>query len=257
MYKERLKKISDMEYELPREGKMVVPGRVFLSEDLLKSVDNGALKQVEDVASLPGILGASLAMSDVHRGYGFPIGGVAAFDVDEGVICPGGVGYDINCSVRLLKTNLMESDLKGREDEILKGLSRVVPSGVGGKGSLKLSEGELDEVLVGGAQWAVEKGYGNKEDFECVEDFGKLEGVKPEFVSDLAKKRGMNQLGSLGAGNHFVDLLIVDEVFDESVAEVFGLEMGQVVIMIHCGSRGLGHQVASDYIEEMGEKGKG
>lgn len=250
-----LKKISDFEWEIPKEGDMKVPGRIFASEELVSDFDDRVLEQVRNVAKLPGILGASLAMPDMHQGYGFPIGGVAAFDLDEGVISPGGVGYDINCSVRLLRTNLVEADLVGREKEIAHSLFRSIPSGVGRGGSLKLSDAELDEVLKGGAQWAVLKGYGFEEDWKHIEDEGKLEGADPEFVSDKAKGRGMNQLGTLGAGNHFLDVLIVDEVFDSEVARVFGLERGQVVIMIHCGSRGLGHQVATDYIRTMSECG--
>jgi len=197
-----------------------------------------------NVAKLPGILRASYAMPDMHQGYGFPIGGVAAFDIDKGVISPGGVGYDINCSVRLLKTNLVESDLVGKEQEIAHSLFRSVPSGVGRGGKLKLDKKELDDVLVGGAQWAVEKGYGFERDWKHIEEEGKLGGANPDDVSQRAKSRGMPQLGSLGAGNHFLDVLIVDELFDEKIAKVFGLEKGQVVILIHCGSRGLGHQVA-------------
>ncbi|MBT7102290.1 RtcB family protein [archaeon] len=247
-----LKKISDVEWEIPVEDGMLVPGRVFASEELIKNIKGDkSLEQIKNVAKLPGILRASYAMPDMHQGYGFPIGGVAAFDVDKGVISPGGVGYDINCSVRLLKTNLTEADLKGKEQEIAHSLFRTIPSGVGRGGDLKLSDDELDEVLVGGAQWAVEKGYGKDDDWKHIEDEGKLGGAEPKFVSGRAKGRGRGQLGSLGAGNHFLDVLIVDEVFDKRVAEIFGLEKGQVVMLIHCGSRGLGHQVASDYIKAM------
>ena len=252
-----LKKISDFEWELPAEGDMKVPARIFASEELMSLIKEGkSLEQVKNVAKLPGILRASYAMPDIHQGYGFPIGGVAAFDVDEGVISPGGVGYDINCSVRLLKTNLKESDLKGKEKEIAHSLFRSVPSGVGRAGRLRLTPGskELDNVLVNGAQWAIAQGYGVKEDYLHIEEQGKLGGADPKDVSQRAKARGMPQLGSLGAGNHFLDVLVVDEVFDKKVAKVFGLERGQVVILIHCGSRGLGHQVASDYIKLMDEK---
>lgn len=247
-----LKKISDVEWEIPMSGDMKVPGRIFASEELMSLIKGDkSLQQVMNVAKLPGILKASYAMPDMHQGYGFPIGGVAAFDVETGVISPGGVGYDINCSVRLLKTNLVEADLKGKEKEIAHSLFRTVPSGVGRGGDLKLSDKELDEVLVGGAQWAVEKGYGFEDDWKHIEDEGKLGGANPKDVSGRAKGRGRGQLGSLGAGNHFLDVLVVDEVFDKRVAEVFGLELGQVVMLIHCGSRGLGHQVASDYIKLM------
>jgi len=250
-----LKKISDVEWEIPAEGDMKVPARVFASEELMNLIkDDKSLEQVKNVAKLPGILKASYAMPDMHQGYGFPIGGVAAFDVETGVISPGGVGYDINCSVRLLKTNLKASDLAGKEEELAHSLFRSVPSGVGRGGKLKLNDKELDDVLVGGAQWAVEKGYGSKEDWLHIEEQGKLAGANPNDVSQRAKGRGRGQLGSLGAGNHFLDVLIVDEVFDEKVAKVFGLEKGQVVMLIHCGSRGLGHQVASDYIKLMDEE---
>ncbi|MCK5321542.1 RtcB family protein [Candidatus Pacearchaeota archaeon] len=254
MYKETLKKISETEYELPKTGKMNVPGKLFLSEKLLKDVEENTLKQIANVAMLPGIQEYSIGLSDMHLGYGFPIGGVAAFDIDEGVISPGGVGYDINCSVRLLRTNLKIKDLKGREKEIAHSLFRTIPSGVGRGGKLNLTNKELENVLIDGAQWAVKKGYGKKEDYLHIEENGKLENADPSTVSQRAKSRGMPQLGSLGAGNHFLDVLLVDEIFDKDIAKVFGLEKGQIVIMIHCGSRGLGHQVASDYIKLMDEK---
>ncbi len=250
----KLKKINDMEWEIPIEGEMNVPGRIFASESFAKDFDSKCLEQVKNVAKLPGILKASYAMPDMHLGYGFPIGGVAAFDADEGVISPGGIGYDINCSVRLLKTNLKAEDLAGKEKEIAHSLFRAIPSGVGGKGKLSLNNKELDEVLTGGAQWAVEKGYGEKADWLYTEEEGKMMGANPLVVSQRAKGRGMHQLGTLGAGNHFLDILVVDEIFDKNVAEVFGLETGQVVILIHCGSRGFGHQVASDYIKLIGDK---
>ncbi|MFH1521528.1 MAG: RtcB family protein, partial [archaeon] len=250
----KLKKISNVEWEIPVEGKMNVPGRIFASEEMIKNFDDKCLEQVKNVAKLPGILKASYAMPDMHLGYGFPIGGVAAFDIDKGVISPGGVGYDINCSVRLLKTNLKAGDLKGKEKELAHSLFRAVPSGVGRKGKILLNNKELDEVLVGGAQWAIKKGYGEEKDWLHIEEEGKMEGANPSAVSQRAKGRGMSQLGSLGAGNHFLDVLVVDEVFDDKIAKVFGLEIGQVVILIHCGSRGLGHQVASDYIKLMENK---
>jgi len=249
-----LKKISDVEWEIPKTGEMKVPGKIFASEKLLKDIQkDDSLIQVKNVAMLPGILKASIVCPDAHQGYGFSIGGVAGFDIEKGVISPGGVGYDINCSVRLLKTNLTISDLKkvkGGVKEIIHSLFRSIPSGVGRGGKLKLSRQELDDVLEGGAQWAVSKGYGVEEDWEHTEENGKLEG-NPKDVSQKAKGRGMGQLGSLGAGNHFLEVGIVDEVFDPKVADIFGLKKGQITIMVHCGSRGLGHQVASDYIKEM------
>ncbi len=251
MYKEKLKKIDKAIYELPKEGRMLVPGKVFVSSNLLLDVEDDAIKQIANVAMLPGIIRYSIALPDVHTGYGFPIGGVAAFDVNEGIISPGGVGYDINCSVRLLKTNLKKEDIKGKEKEITHSLFRKIPSGVGRGSKFNLSKKELDEVLINGAQWAIKKGYGVDEDWKHIEENGKMLGANPEDVSERAKKRGIGQLGTLGAGNHFLELQIVDEIFDEKVAEVFGLKKDQVVLMIHCGSRGLGHQVASDYIKLM------
>ena len=250
-----LKKISEFEWEIPAREEMGVPGRIFASEELIEKIKEGkTLEQVENVAKLPGILKASLVMPDAHQGYGFSIGGVAAFDAKTGVISPGGVGYDINCSVRLLRTNLKRKDLKGKEEEILHSLFRAVPSGVGRGGKLKISKKELDEILVKGASWMVEKGYGEKEDLLHIEDNGRLKGGNPLDVSERAKSRGLPQLGSLGAGNHFLDVLEVGEIYDSNIARVFGLEKGQMVILIHCGSRGLGHQVASDYIKLMDEK---
>ena len=250
-----LKKISDVEWEIPKTGDMNVPGRIFASEKLLKDIQkDDSLIQVRNVAMLPGIIRASLVMPDAHQGYGFSIGGVAAFDINKGVISPGGVGYDINCSVRLLRTNLKLEDLekvKGGKQEIIHSLFRTIPSGVGRGSKFQLKKGELDEVLVGGAQWVVDRKYGVKEDYLHTEDNGKLSPCNPNDVSQRAKSRGMGQLGSLGAGNHFLELEIVDEIFDQKIADVFGLKKGMITIMIHCGSRGLGHQVASDYIKAM------
>ena len=263
MYKEQLKKINENIYELPKTGKMLVPGRVFFSEKLLENLEEEALKQVANVAMLQGIVKYSMGRSDMHVGYGFPIGGVAAFDLDEGVISPGGVGYDINCSVRLLKTNLTLKDIESVKKEVIHSLFRTIPSGIGGRrgsdksegeGKLRLSKNELDEVLINGTQWAVKKGYGKKEDYIHTEEEGKLKNANPADVSERAKARGMPQLGSLGSGNHFLEIQRVDEIFDEKIAKIFGLEKGMITIMIHCGSRGLGHQVASDYIRLMENK---
>lgn len=252
----KLKKIGDVEYEIPKEGKMNVPGRIFASEKLMQNIkQDNTLEQVKNVAMLPGILKASIALSDAHQGYGYSIGGVAAFDLDKGVISPGGVGYDINCSVRLLRTNLTLADIekKGKK-EIIHSLFRTVPSGVGRGSKFKLNKQELNDVLKNGAQWAVSKGYGVKEDYEHTEEQGKLSPCNPSDVSERAKSRGIGQLGSLGAGNHFLEMQIVEKVYDKKVAEIFGLKEGQITIMIHCGSRGLGHQVASDYIRKMEDR---
>lgn len=251
-----LKRISEYEWEIPMSGEMNVPGKIFASEKLLKDIkQDKTLEQVQNVAKLPGIINASIALSDCHQGYGFPIGGVAAFDIEKGVISPGGVGYDINCSVRLLSTNLSyEEIIKKGKKELLHSLFRAVPSGVGEGSKIKLSKNELDSVLKEGAQWAVNNNYGVKEDYINTEDSGKLPNCDPKDVSERAKARGMKQLGSLGAGNHFLEIGIVDEIYDQSIAEIFGLKRGMITIMIHCGSRGLGHQVAGDYIKLMGEK---
>lgn len=253
MFNMKIKKINQNEWEIPKEGEMNVIGKIFASEKLLEDIKKDkAPEQIKNVAKLPGIIKASIAMPDCHQGYGFPIGGVAAFDIEKGVISPGGVGYDINCSVRLLKTNLTFKDIeKAGKKEVLHSLFRNIPSGVGRGDKLKVSKEVLNEVLVSGAQWAVENGYGMEEDYLHTEDNGKLANADPKDVSERAKARGMPQLGSLGAGNHFLEIQIVDEIFDERTAKVFGLEKGQICIMVHCGSRGLGHQVASDYIQLM------
>jgi len=249
-----IKKVSENIYEIPQQGNMKVPGRIFASEKLMEKIkEDDTLRQIRNVAMLPGILKASMAMSDAHSGYGFPIGGVAGFDIDKGVITPGGIGFDINCSVRLLRTNLTIKDLKNKK-EIIHSLFRAIPSGVGRGDKLRLSKNELNEVLVNGAQWVVKKGYGVKEDYLNTEEEGKLKNANSNDVSQKAKGRGMNQLGSLGAGNHFLEVQVVDEIFDEKIAKVLGLEKNQITIMIHCGSRGLGHQVASDYINLMGKE---
>jgi len=247
---------------------MLVPGRIFASEKLVEDIrDDKSLEQVANVARLPGIIGASFAMPDVHQGYGFPIGGVAAFDLGSGVISPGGVGFDINCGVRVLSTNIDEKDFMTKRKEILHSIFRAVPSGVGrGRrfdiwsnrrsqvAGRKSQREELDEVLKNGAEWAVKKGFGVAEDLEKCEEGGKMVGAEPKFVSERAKSRGLGQLGTLGAGNHFLEIQRVDEIYDEKVAKVFGIKKGKILIMIHCGSRGLGHQVASDYVKKFEEK---
>jgi len=248
----KLKKISEYEWKIEKEGEMNVPGKIFASDALIEDMKKDiTLEQVKNVACLPGIINASIAMMDAHQGYGFSIGGVAAFDIDKGVISPGGVGYDINCSVRMLKTNLTLKDIEKKKKEIIEKLYKFVPSGVGEKGRIKLTKEELNEVLINGAQWAVKNNYGYEEDWKHTEENGKMEGADPKHVSERAKSRGMPQLGSLGAGNHFLEVQVVDEIFNKEIAEKLGLKKGQVTIMIHCGSRGLGHQVASDYIQLM------
>lgn len=250
-YKEKLKKISKYEYELLKTGNMLVPGLILVSEKLLDAVEENAIEQVANVAQLPGIINYSLGMADIHSGYGFPIGGVAAFDLDKGIISPGGVGYDINCSVRLLKTNLKKQDIIKKQKEITEALYRKIPSGVGRGSKFNLTKEELKKILKGGAKYMVEKGYGVKEDYMHTEEEGNMKKANPDKISDRAMKRGIGQLGTIGAGNHFIEVQYVDEIFDEKIAKKFGIEKNQVTIMIHCGSRGLGHQVASDYIKKM------
>jgi tRNA-splicing ligase RtcB len=242
-------------YEIPKEEGMNVPGVVYASPAIFSDIKKDkTLKQVRNVAKLPGIIGKSIALADAHQGYGFPIGGVAAFDIETGIISPGGVGYDINCSVRLLRTNLTKKDILSGAKEIAQSLKRKIPSGVGRGSPFTISYKELDKLLVGGAQYMVEKGYGKKEDYLHTEEEGKLKNANSDKVSSRAKKRGIGQVGTIGAGNHFVDVLSVEEIFDKKAAKVYGLKKDQIVIMIHCGSRGLGHQVASDYIKLMEEK---
>jgi len=252
MSKMEIKKISEYEWEISKEGKMRVPGKVFASEKLLESMKKDkTLEQVRNVACLPGILKYSIALPDAHQGYGYSIGGVAAFDLKEGVISPGGVGYDIDCSVRLLKTNLFLKDLKNKR-ELIHSISRAVPSGVGRGSKIQISYKELDDILKKGAEWVVKK-FGGEEDLEYLEDGGRLNG-NPKDVSERAKKRGIGQLGTLGAGNHFLEIQEIEKIYDEDTAKFWGLKKGQITIMIHCGSRGLGHQIASDYIKLMEDK---
>ena len=247
-----IKKISKNIYEIPKEGKMLVPGRIYASEKIIEDIQKDkTLEQVRNVACLPGILKASIGVADAHQGYGFSIGGVAAFDLDKGIISPGGVGFDINCSVRLLRTNLTKKDVLGNQEKIVEALYRKIPSGVGRGSRFQITRKEFLKLLEAGAKYMVEKGYGVKEDYLHMEEEGCMKQAEVDNVSERAIKRGIGQLGTLGAGNHFLEVQFVDEIFDEQTAKVFGLKKDQVTIMIHCGSRGLGHQVASDYIKKM------
>jgi tRNA-splicing ligase RtcB len=246
-----IKQIKKNIYEIPKKENMNVPGIIYASKNIIEAIkEDKTLEQVKNVSELPGIIGKSIALTDCHQGYGFPIGGVAAFDMKTGVISPGGVGYDINCSVRLLRTNLTVKDLENQKEAVAQSLQRKIPSGVGRGSPFQLTKKQLNEILEGGAKKLVEMGYGIKEDYLHMEEEGCIVGDSSK-VSDKAKKRGIGQMGTLGAGNHFLDILVVDEIFDKKVAEVFGLSKNQIVILIHCGSRGLGHQVASDYIKKM------
>ncbi len=248
-----LRKVGDNAWEIPKQDAMRVPALVYASERLLADVRRDqTLIQARNVACLPGIQRFSYVMPDAHQGYGFPIGGVAAFDLDEGIISPGGVGYDINCGVRLLRTDFTEQDVGARRKELLAEIFREVPAGVGKGGVTKLSRGVLKDILVRGAGWAVENGYGTPEDLERTEEGGRMGSADPGAVSERAFERGIPQLGTLGAGNHFLEIQKVDRIFDPEAARAFGIEaQGQILVMVHCGSRGLGHQVATDYIELM------
>ena len=249
---EGIHQIGLHEWEIPvgYVAGMRVPGRIFLSESLGKTLEPGAVQQVVNVATLPGILKHSLAMPDIHWGYGFPIGGVAAFSVEEGVISPGGVGFDINCGVRLLTTPLQHKDVTGRRD-LIEELFRAVPTGVGAKGALKVSSGSLEGMLVKGARWAVGAGYGVEHDLVRCEEGGFMKAADSRAVSARAKQRGIPQGGTLGSGNHFLEVQVVREIFDPDAAKAFGLSHGQVCCMIHCGSRGLGHQVCTDHLKTL------
>ena len=232
---------------------MLVDGIVYADAAMIDDLrQDESLKQVANVAHLPGIVGASLAMPDIHWGYGFPIGGVAATDADDGVVSPGGVGYDINCGVRLVASALTRDQVTPRLREIVKAMYARVPTGVGAhRRDLRLSRSDLDGVLRHGARWAVERGYGSADDLDHIEEGGTLGGADPSLVSDRARERGQSQLGTLGSGNHFAELQYVAEIYDERVASAFGLRLGQVTVMIHSGSRGLGHQVCEDHLRVM------
>ena len=252
-----LRKIDDYRWEIPKSYKagMRVPGLVYADEHMLPHIrEDQALEQVANVAFLPGIVRYSLAMPDIHWGYGFPVGGVAATRVDDGVVSPGGIGFDINCGVRLLRTDLTEEEVRPRLQELVDELFRSVPSGVGSAGKIKLSEKELDRVLEQGARWAVNAGYGEAADLEAAEEHGQLPGADPDKVSDKAKKRGAPQISTLGSGNHFLEVQVVEEVYNPAAAEVMGIYgPGQITVLIHTGSRGLGHQVCEDYLRVMGQ----
>ena len=245
--------IDECIYEIPKHGKMRVPGRIFADPSMLPHIlSDKSPEQVQNVACLPGIVGHSLAMPDIHWGYGFPIGGVAAFDEQEGVISPGGVGYDINCGVRLLRTQLTEKDLLPKKEQLASRLFLDVPTGVGSKGAIPtLSQKDLQKVSTKGARWAIEQGYGEEHHLEYIEEKGCLQGADPSFVSKTAFQRGAPQLGTLGSGNHFLEVGVVTKIYDETIAEALGLFLGQVCIIIHTGSRGFGYQICEDSLAMM------
>jgi tRNA-splicing ligase RtcB len=245
-------KINDYLWEITKQGEMRVPGRIFASEKLIREMDEKVREQVTNVAMLPGIQVASIAMPDAHWGYGFPIGGVAAFDPDEGgIISMGGVGFDISCGVRTMKTGMTQEEIMPRLKTLVDELFSRVPAGLGSEGLIKLTPGQIDEMLLGGAEWAVRKGYGVKEDLQYIEEHGRINGAEPDHVSDTAKKRQYREMGTLGSGNHYLEVQVVADVYDEKTAQAMGLRKEDVVISVHCGSRGLGHQIGTDYLKSL------
>jgi tRNA-splicing ligase RtcB len=250
----QLKRLGEYQWEIPKDKDMRVPALIFADKDLVSEMDEKVCEQLSNVASLPGIVKAAIAMPDAHWGYGFPIGGVAAFDPDDGgIISVGGVGYDISCGVRNLLTGLTRDEILPLLESLIDRLFQVVPAGVGSEGKIRLTPAELDDVLTGGAQWAVEKGYGIPEDLAHTEEKGRLPGADPSCVSDIAKRRQYRQVGTLGSGNHYLEIQYVDEIFHWPSAEAFGLRQGDVVVAIHCGSRALGHQIGTDYLQVLGK----
>ncbi len=249
----KLNRVEECLWEIPRQGGMRVPGRIYATEKLLSGLkEDNSLRQVMNVAHLPGIVGYSLAMPDIHWGYGFPIGGVAAVDFEEGVISPGGVGYDINCGVRLVKTGLVFGEIREKMARLVEALFSVIPSGVGSEGAIpKLSKGDEKRLLRDGARWAIGEGYGRQEDSDYMEEGGRLQTADPELVSDRALERGLKQVGTLGSGNHFLELGRVEEIYLPQVAQALGLFPDQVVVLIHTGSRGLGYQTCEDSLKVM------
>jgi tRNA-splicing ligase RtcB len=248
----RVRKISDLIFQVEKnESKgMKVPVTIYANDNLIsKMITDRTIDQATNVATLPGVIKHVVVLPDGHEGYGFPVGGVAATDLEEGVVSPGGVGYDINCGVRLIRTGLNEAELRPKLKDLVNELFKSIPTGVGSEGAFKLARSELDEILVEGTNWAIERGYGWDQDIEVCEESGRMSGADPSSVSDIARKRGAIQLGSLGSGNHFLEVQKVDKIYDQVAAKSMGLDHeGQVTILVHCGSRGFGHQVCSDYL---------
>ncbi len=248
-----MKEVGPGRWEIARHGDMVVPAHIFASRALIQDMDDKVREQLCNVACLPGIVRAGLAMPDAHWGYGFPIGGVAAFDPDRGgVISVGGVGYDISCGVRTMRTGLVREDVAVRQTELADALFQGVPVGLGSQGRVRTDEEVLDQVLTRGAVWAVQQGYGTREDLPYIEEQGRLVGADPGKVSATAKKRQLHQVGTLGSGNHYLEVQWVDTVYDTPTAEAYGIREDDVVVSLHCGSRALGHQIGTDYLQELG-----
>jgi tRNA-splicing ligase RtcB len=247
-----LNRESEFAWRIEPQGKMRVPGVIYASESLIKEMDHKVYEQVTNVAALPGIVGASYAMPDAHWGYGFPIGGVAAFDAERGgVVSAGGVGFDISCGVRTLHTGLKREDIEAVKKPLADALFHKIPAGVGSTGRIRLEREEMDEMLSGGAAWAVQRGFGQREDLERIEEHGSMRGARPEEVSDHAKKRQRDEMGTLGSGNHYLEIQHVTEIYDAEAAAAFNLTAGDIVVSIHCGSRGLGHQLGTEFLKRM------
>jgi tRNA-splicing ligase RtcB len=247
-----LKRRSEYEWEIPQQGAMRVPAVIYADESLVRGMDRKVYEQAVNVAALPGIVKASYAMPDAHWGYGFPIGGVAAFDPEQGgVVSAGGVGFDISCGVRCLHTGLARAEVMPVQKALAEALYYRIPAGVGSTGAIRLNEAEMDAMLVGGARWAVERGWGEPADLERIEEHGSMSGAKPGNVSQHAKKRQRDEMGTLGSGNHYLEVQEVTAVYETAIAGRFGLKQGDIVVMIHCGSRGLGHQIGTEYLKRM------
>jgi tRNA-splicing ligase RtcB len=243
---EDIEKINDYCWTLSAAKNKV---RLFGNFEIIKKLDEKVREQILNVSQLPGLVGPAMTMPDAHWGYGFPIGGVAAFDPTQGgIISAGGVGFDISCGIRCLRTNLFIEDIIPVAESLSKILFKIIPAGVGVEGKLKFTLEQLDDILLGGANWAVKNGYGLAEDLEYIEEKGKMENAKPENVSSIAKKRQHGEMGTLGSGNHYLEIQVVKEIFDQAAADAFGLQQNQIIISIHCGSRGLGHQIGTDYL---------
>jgi len=248
----RITRISDYEWQLAPTGGMRVAAVIYADEALIRAMDDKVLEQVSNVAMLPGIVKASYAMPDAHWGYGFPIGGVAAFDPDRGgIVSAGGVGFDISCGVRTMLSGMARAEVEPVKERLAHELSRAIPAGVGRTGRIHLNEPELDAMLAGGARWAIEQSYGEGADLERIEERGCMPGARPEFVSAKAKQRQRSEMGTLGSGNHYLEVQEVADIFDPDVAAGFGLRRGEVVVTIHSGSRGLGHQIGTEFLREM------
>ncbi len=254
---QRLERIDGYTWRLPRSGRMRSEAILYGSEELLRTMDEKVLEQIGNVTMLPGLVGPAMTMPDAHWGYGFPIGGVAAFDAQEGgIISAGGVGFDISCGIRCLRTDLMLHEIAGDLDALADLLYARIPAGLGVTGHVNLGNAELDRLLVKGAHWAVQQGFGTREDLEYIEERGCMANAEPECVSELAKKRQLREMGTLGSGNHYLEVQVVEKVYDAEAARAFGIAEGQILVSIHCGSRGLGHQIGTDYLVSLAKKAR-